>query len=47
MLAARSAEATDAELERIRGNVPEAEGITIGADVTDDASTQAMARPRA
>ena len=42
-LAARSVEDLDAELERIRGNGPEAEGITIGADVTDDASTQAMA----
>ena len=42
-LAARSVPDLDAELERISGSVPDVEGISITADVTDEASTQAMA----
>src|SRR5687767_12466784 len=42
-LAARSEADLDAELDRIRGSVPDVEGISISADVTDEASTQAMA----
>jgi 3-oxoacyl-[acyl-carrier protein] reductase len=42
-LAARSVPDLDAELERISGSVPDVEGISISADVTDEASTQAMA----
>jgi 3-oxoacyl-[acyl-carrier protein] reductase len=41
-LAARDVAALDAELARIRGVVPQVEGITIGADVRDEASVHAM-----
>src|SRR5439155_5650741 len=43
-LAARHVAALDAELGRIRGIVPSVEGISIGADVSDEASVQAMVR---
>jgi 3-oxoacyl-[acyl-carrier protein] reductase len=41
-LAARSVTDLDAELERIRGGVPDVEGISIEADVTDEASSRQM-----
>jgi 3-oxoacyl-[acyl-carrier protein] reductase len=41
-LAARSVADLDAELRRIRGEVADVEGTSIEADVTDEASTQAM-----
>lgn len=42
VLAARGLEALEAELERIRGIVPETRGIAVRADVTDAGQVRAM-----
>ena len=43
-LAARGLEALEAELERIRGVVPDARGIAIRCDLADEAQVEAMVR---
>jgi NAD(P)-dependent dehydrogenase (short-subunit alcohol dehydrogenase family) len=42
VLAARGLDDLAAELERIRGSVPELRGLAVRTDVTDEASVQAM-----
>ena len=44
VLAARDLDALDAELERIRGVVPEVRGISVRCDVADEAQVQDMVR---
>ena len=44
VLAARGLDALEAELERVRGLVPETRGIALRCDVTDEAQVQAMIR---
>src|SRR6478752_10409122 len=44
VLAARSTDDLQAELDRIRGEVPDAQGAIVEADVTDEDSALNMAR---
>lgn len=44
VLAARGLEALEAELERVRGVVPEARGLAVRCDVTDEAQVRALVR---